>query len=53
MGKESILVVEDDIDINNLIIKTLEKSNYMVTQAFSGSEALLRLDINDFDIRLY
>ncbi len=52
MGKESILVVEDDIDINNLIRKTLEKSNYMVTQAFSGSEALLRLDINDFDIIL-
>lgn len=52
MGKESILVVEDDIDINNLIRKTLEKSSYMVTQAFSGSEALLRLDINDFDMIL-
>nr|WP_291628430.1 response regulator transcription factor [Clostridium sp.] len=52
MRKEEILVVEDDIDINNLIKKTLEKSGYSVTQAFSGSEALLRLDINEFDIIL-
>lgn len=52
MRKEEILVVEDDIDINNLIKKTLEKYRYIVTQAFSGSEALLRLDINEFDIIL-
>lgn len=52
MKKENILVVEDDIDINNLIRTTLEKHGYIVTQAFSGSEALLRLDINDFDIIL-
>lgn len=52
MRKEEILVVEDDIDINNLIKKTLEKSGYSVTQAFSGSEALLRVDINEFDIIL-
>lgn len=37
MYKENILVVEDDVDINNLITKTLEKHDYKVTQAFSGS----------------
>lgn len=52
MNECRILVVEDDIDINNLIRKTLEKSGYIVTQAFSGSEALLRLDIADFDMIL-
>ena len=26
--KECILVVEDDVDINNLIKKSLEKNNY-------------------------
>ena len=30
MLKESILVVEDDVDINNLIKKSLEKNNYEV-----------------------
>ena len=43
MSKEHILVVEDDVDINNLIAKTLTKQDYKVTQAFSGSEANLRL----------
>jgi len=52
MEREHILVVEDDVDINNLIKKTLEKSGYEVTQAFSGSEASLRLEINDFNMIL-
>lgn len=52
MNQGYILVVEDDIDINNLITKTLNKHNFKVTQAFSGSEALLCLDIKDFDLIL-
>ena len=52
MYKENILVVEDDVDINNLITKTLEKQNYKVTQAFSGSEALLQLSIPEFKLML-
>ncbi|CEN81307.1 response regulator transcription factor [Paraclostridium sordellii] len=52
MYKENILVVEDDVDINNLITKTLEKHNYKVTQAFSGSEALLQLSISEFKLIL-
>ena len=52
MCKDDILVVEDDVDINNLITKTLEKQNYKVTQAFSGSEALLQLSISEFKLML-
>lgn len=52
MCKEHILVVEDDVDINNLLTKTLKKKNYKITQAFSGSEALLQLAISEFDMIL-
>lgn len=45
-----ILVVEDDADINQLIYKVLEKNNYMVTQAFSGTEANLRMELEKFDL---
>lgn len=52
MCKEHILVVEDDIYINNLITKTLQKQNYKVTQAFSGSEALLQLSISQYQLMI-
>lgn len=52
MRKEHILVVEDDVDINNLITKTLKRKEYKVTQAFSGSEAQLRISMEEFDIIL-
>lgn len=52
MFKEHILVVEDDVDINNLIKKKLEKEGYKTTQAFSGTEALLQLSISEFDLIL-
>ncbi len=44
------MVVEDDVDINNLIAKTLTKQDYKVTQAFSGSEANLRLEMDNFQM---
>lgn len=52
MYKEHILVVEDDVDINNLITKTLKNREFQITQAFSGSEASLQLSICEFDIIL-
>ncbi len=52
MYKEHILVVEDDVDINNLITKTLKNKEFQITQAFSGSEASLQLSICEFDIIL-
>ena len=52
MNKYKILIVEDDIDINNLILRTLSKKGYEVIQAFSGSEGSLRLSMEDFDMVL-
>lgn len=52
MYKEHILVVEDDVDINNLITKTLKNKGFQITQAFSGSEASLQLSMCEFDIIL-
>lgn len=42
---EDILIVEDDININNLIKEALERKGYKCIQAFSGSEALLILEM--------
>ncbi len=44
INSESILIVEDDIDINNLLSKILEKEGFKVRQAFSGSEGKMCLD---------
>lgn len=52
MCRGHILIVEDDIDINNLITKTLKKQQYEITQAFSGSEALLQLSLSEYDLML-
>lgn len=42
---EGILIVEDDININNLIKEALERKGYKCIQAFSGSEAMLILEM--------
>lgn len=47
----NILVVEDDIYIGNLIEELL-KDKYTITRAFSGTEALLQLEHNRFDLIL-
>ena len=43
-----ILVIEDDTDINNVIADTLTKASYICTQAFSGTEALLYLERENY-----
>lgn len=40
----NILVVEDDADINEIISTQLSRQGHTCTQAFSGTEALMRLD---------
>ena len=42
----NILVVEDDADINEIISTQLSRNGHTCTQAFSGTEALMRLDPN-------
>ncbi|MBQ2824187.1 MAG: response regulator transcription factor [Oscillospiraceae bacterium] len=47
---EHILIIEDDSDINNLLCDALTKAGYRCTQAFSGTEGLLRLKQGDFQL---
>ena len=49
---ETILVVEDDTDIHNLIKKILEKEKYKVINAYSGTEALMLLEKENVDLIL-
>lgn len=48
----SILIIEDDPDINNLIADAFSQNGYCCTQAFSGSEGLLRLKSAEFSLIL-
>ncbi|GKX68310.1 response regulator transcription factor [Inconstantimicrobium mannanitabidum] len=53
MNKDiNILIVEDDNSINNMLARLLEKNDYKVTQAFSGTEAKLYLDSKEFQLVL-
>lgn len=42
-----ILIIEDDADINEVISTRLTRHGHDCVQAFSGSEALMRLDADD------
>ena len=48
----SILIVEDDASINELLKEALEKENYRCTQAFSGTEARMLLQMNSYSVVL-
>ncbi|GAB2549010.1 response regulator [Gracilibacillus alcaliphilus] len=48
----NILVVEDDNDINQLLCKIIKKSQYDPQPAYSGTEALLYLDKQNWDLIL-
>lgn len=50
METASILVVEDDVDINRLLCTILEGAGYTCRAAFSGSEALLWVEKYDYDL---
>ena len=45
-----ILIVEDDNDINSMIKTALSKEGYDCISAFSGTEGLLRLEVDKFDL---
>lgn len=49
---ESILVVEDDWDINGLLCNILKQNNYNVKAAYSGSEAKMCLEQGQYDLIL-
>ena len=48
----SILIVEDDVNINELLKEAFTKENYLCTQAFSGTEARMLLAMNQYSVVL-
>ncbi|WP_101723213.1 response regulator transcription factor [Eggerthella timonensis] len=52
MGAQTILIVEDDADINALLAKIAQREGFAFVQAFSGTEALLQMERAAFDLVL-
>ena len=50
--RNSILIVEDDVNINGLLREALDKEGYRCTQAFSGTEARMLLQENQYSVVL-
>lgn len=48
----NILVVEDDNDINDLLCKIIKKSRYHAQPAYSGTEAMIYLEKQNWDLIL-
>lgn len=49
---ETILIVEDNIDIHNFIKEVLEKKKYKVLDAYSGTEALMLIEKENINLIL-
>ncbi len=49
---KKILIVEDDVSIHNVIEELLKKENYATYNAYSGTEALLLLEKEKYDLIL-
>ncbi|MDO4814041.1 MAG: response regulator transcription factor [Gemella sp.] len=45
-----ILLVEDELDLNNIIVRYLKKNNFSVDSAFNGEEALDFIALSDYDL---
>lgn len=50
--KQTILIVEDDTNINNLLKEALEKEQFVCEQAFSGTEAKLLIEMKSYALVL-
>ena len=49
---DRILIVDDDSNINGMLKEALEREGFSCGQAFSGSEATLRLTVEQYDLVL-
>ena len=45
--KSNILIVDDDVYIGNMLEEMLTREGYVVTRAYSGTEAMLLLENMD------
>lgn len=52
MGAQTILIVEDDADVNALLAKIAAREGFAAVQAYSGTEALLQMERSSFDLVL-
>ncbi|MGM9988357.1 MAG: response regulator transcription factor [Bacillaceae bacterium] len=52
MNNVKILIVEDDVDINQLLCRILEKEGYCVRSAYSGTEAKMCVEHYEYDLLL-
>lgn len=52
MDKAKILIVEDEIGIANFMIQGLQEENMALTHCMSGEDALLKINLEEFDIIL-
>lgn len=52
IGLKKILIVEDDVSIHNIIEELLKKENYSIDNAYSGTETLLLLEKEKYDLIL-
>ncbi len=49
---KKILIVEDDISIHNALEELLQEANYKIDNAYSGTEAMLLLEKEKYDLIL-
>lgn len=52
MSSYKVMIVEDDVNIGNMLQEALELESYIVTRAYSGTEALMLLEKGRPDIIL-
>lgn len=50
MRNAKVVVVEDDVDVNHLIVKSLEKENVDVDSVYDGLEAEQALQSKEYDL---
>jgi len=52
MERNSILIIEDDININNMVKEVLIKEGYDIGQAFDGHEGIIKFEEKNYDLIL-
>ena len=49
MGKDLVLVVDDDVAVRTMLGKVMAGNDFDVVETSSGEEALAAVEENDFD----